>query len=103
MVFICWFVFLDYVFLIKCFDYFSLLEILGSWHTTNTLHGFTITRYLAVEKEMLSQLALLAESVESFLHQQMITLVSKNLLTLKTRSRSSRPEMFCKEGVPKNL
>ena len=51
---ICWFVFSDYVFLIKCFDYFSLLEILSSWHTTNTLHGFNITRYLAVEKEMLS-------------------------------------------------
>ena len=26
MVFICWFVFLDYVFLIKCFDYFSLFR-----------------------------------------------------------------------------
>ena len=43
---------------------------------------------------------------KSFLHQQIITLASKNLLTWKSEYnilRSSRLEMFCKKCVPKRL
>ena len=65
MICICWFVFLDYLFLsLNSLTSFSLVKILEPWHTTNTLHRFTNTRYLTVEKELLLQLALYAESME---------------------------------------
>ena len=51
-------------------------------YITNTLLGFTSTRFLALEKELFCQLALEGDSVEGFLHwlQRICRLGSLNMM-----------------------
>ena len=81
MVFIYWLMLLE-VFLIKCFNLFFLFRNYMFMYITNTLLGFTSTRFLALEKELFCQLALEGDSVEGFLHwlQRICRLGSLNMM-----------------------
>ena len=96
--FICWFVLLDYVFLIKCLDLFFSFRNFRSNQFSAWVRHYKI---LDDEKRIVIPACVVSRIRGEFLHTGFKEFI--NLDVCNTILRTGRPKMFCKKCVPKNL